>query len=206
MATKNPFLSYDFPIGKSEPSKLKHIITIDELEKFIKYLNENKFYVIIVICLLMYKFGLRIGSLAKLKVRDLLINNIIISKEKNAKLIKRKLLPETSSILGRLINVCELNPDDYFFYYYKFINDDNRRCQFFISKMRNLLHESNCFSIAITESLSSHIFRATYAVNKFKNNSIENIQKELGHKFFYTTINSFINPERRLLNLNEEKK
>ena len=56
---------------------------MEELEKFITYLIINKFYVIIVIFLLKYKFRLRIGSLANSKVRDLLSNNIIIFKEKN---------------------------------------------------------------------------------------------------------------------------
>ena len=35
LATKNPFLSYEFPIGKGEQSKLKHIITTNELKEFI---------------------------------------------------------------------------------------------------------------------------------------------------------------------------
>lgn len=145
---------------------------MEELEKFITYLIINKFYVIIVICLLKYKFRLRIGSLANSKVRDLLSNNIIIFKEKNQKITKRILLPRISNILRGLIKECELNPDNYFFYYYKFVNHDCKRCQFFISEMRKLYHQSNCFSIATTESLSSHIFRATYSVNKFKNNPI----------------------------------
>ena len=78
LATKNPFLEYELPIGKGEPSKLKHIITKEELKKFIKYLNNQKLYIIIATCLLMYKFGIRIGAIAKLKVCDLLMDNIII--------------------------------------------------------------------------------------------------------------------------------
>ena len=33
LATKNPFLTYDLPIGFGEPAKLKHIITTEELSK-----------------------------------------------------------------------------------------------------------------------------------------------------------------------------
>jgi len=205
LATNNPFLSYEFPIGKGEPSKLKHIITNEELKKFIYYLNSEKYYVMIVICMLMHKFGLRISPLAKLKVRDLLPDDIIIFKEKNNRIIKRKLLPSTSEILRNLIHESELKENDYIFYFFKFANDDNKRSQFFVQKMRNLLHESNCFSITTVESLSSHIFRATYAVNSYNNNKIEMIQSDLGHKYSYTTLNSYINPERRELNLYEEK-
>lgn len=206
LATKNPFLSYELPIGKGEQSKLKHIITTSELKKFIQYLNSKKYYIIIVICMIMYKFGLRIGPLAKIKVRDFLPNNIIIFKEKNSRIIKRKLLDSTADIIQRLINECELQENDFMFYYFKFENDEDKRCRFFAQKLRNILHQSNCFSLATTESLSSHIFRATYAVNSYENNKIEKIQSDLGHKFSYTTLNSYINPERRNLNMNEEER
>ena len=205
VATRNPFLAYDLPIGVGEPPKLKHIISQEELIRFVKYLNSKKLYIMIVICMLMYKFGLRIGALAKLKTSDLLNNDVIIFKEKNSKIIKRQLLKETANVLRTIIYEHELNEDDYFFYFYKFKNDENQRNQFFIVKMRKILHESNCFSVSTAESLSSHIFRATYAVNSYKNIEIEKVKKELGHKFINTTINSYINPERRALNLLEEK-
>lgn len=54
--------------------------------------------------MLMYKFGLRVGAIEKLKACDLLPNDIIIFKEKNTMIIKRELLPETTKILRRLIN------------------------------------------------------------------------------------------------------
>jgi len=78
---------------------MKHIITNEELKKFINYLISEKYYDMIVICMLMYKFRLRISPLAKHKVRDLLLEDIIIFKENNNKIIKRKLLPSTSGIL-----------------------------------------------------------------------------------------------------------
>jgi len=169
IATNNPFLSYDLPIGVGEPPKLKHFVSQEELNRFVKYLNSKKLYIMIVICMLMFKFGLRIGALAKLKTNDLLDDNVIIFREKNSKIIKRQLLKETAKILRTIIYEHELKEDDYFFYFYKFKNDENQRSQFFIIKMRKILHESNCFSISTAESLSSHIFRTTYAVNSYKN-------------------------------------
>jgi integrase len=205
LATNNPFLEYNLPVGKSEPSKLKHIITLDELKKFIKFLNFKKLYVIILICMLMYKFGLRVGAISKIKVSDLLPNNVIIFKEKNSKIIKRKLIPETSNKIRELINECEINNNDYLFYFFKFKNNENQRSNFFITKIRNLLYESGAFSISTVESLSSHIFRATYAVKNYKKQEINNIKEKLGHKFISTTINNYINPERRGLHFLEEE-
>ena len=106
LATNNPFLRYNLPLGIGEPAKLKHIITEDELKKFVWFLNSKKLYILIVMTMLLYKFGLRIGALAKLKVNDLLDNGIIIFREKNSKIIKRQLLKETFDILTLLINEC----------------------------------------------------------------------------------------------------
>lgn len=61
------------------------------------------------------------------------------------------------------------------------------------------------FSVSTAESLSSHIFRATYTINSYKNKENEKVKNELGHKFINTTTNSYINPERKALNLLEEK-
>ena len=72
--------------------------------------------------------------------------------------------------------------------------------------MRNTLHDSQCFSVSSIESLSSHIFRATYAVNYYKKLKLDKIKNELGHKYLNTTINSYINPERRGLNLISKEK
>lgn len=64
------------------------------------------------------------------------------------------------------------------------------------------MRESNSFSISKAESLSSHI---TYTVNEYNGINIEEIQKNLGHRYTSTTLNSYINPERRNLKLFEEK-
>ena len=87
LATKNPYLSYDLPIGIGEPVKLKHIISDDELQRFVKFLNAKRLYILIVMCMIMFKFGLRIGALSKLRDNDLLPNGIIIFREKNNNII-----------------------------------------------------------------------------------------------------------------------
>ena len=98
LASNNPFLTYNLPIGIGEPT-IKLIITKEELIKFVNFLNTKHLYVIIIICMLMYKFWLRIGALAKIKVNDFLPDNVILFKEKkNNKLIKRKLLKEAVEI------------------------------------------------------------------------------------------------------------
>lgn len=133
LATKNPYLNYDLPIGIGEPVKLKHIITKEELIKFFRFLNSKRLYVIIVMCLLMYKFGLRVGALAKLKVSDLMPNGIIIFREKNNNVIKRALIKETFDILNIMIRELELDEDQYMFYFFKFEDNEDKRC-FFLPK------------------------------------------------------------------------
>jgi len=122
------------PIGIGEATKLKHIITSDELRKFISFVNHRKLYVIILICTLMYKFGLRVGAISRIKACDILSNDVIIFKEKGSKIIKRKLLPETANKIKELINECEIYINDYLFYFFKFKEDENKRAQFFVKK------------------------------------------------------------------------
>ena len=55
LASNNPFLTYNLPIGIGEPT-IKLIITKEELIKFVNFLNTKHLYVIIIICMLMYKF------------------------------------------------------------------------------------------------------------------------------------------------------
>ena len=145
------------------------------------------------------------GAISKIKVSDILSNDVIVFKEKGSKIIKRKLLPETSNKIKELVNECEINTDDYLFYFFKFKVNENKRAQFFLTKLRNLLSESGSFSISSVESLSSHIYRASYAVNNYKNIEPNEIKEKMGHKYISTTINSYINPERRGLNFNEEE-
>ena len=150
---------------------------------------------------------MHVAAISKIKVSDILSNNVILLKEKGSKIIKRKLLLETSNKIKELINECEINIDDYFFNFFKFKDNQNKnkRTLFFIKKLRNLFYESGSFSISSVESLSSHIFRSSYSVNNYKNIELNEIKEKMGHKYIYTNINSYINPERRGLNFNEEE-
>lgn len=205
IATNNPFLSYSLPLGHGESTKLKHLLTKEEIRKFIRYLNDNKFYIVILIVMLLYKFGVRIGSIAKMKCSDFGEDNLLIFREKNNMIIRRFLLSETSSLLRRLIKECNLKEDDYLFYDFKFKNDIIKRIKFFSQKIRDLMLYSNSFNNTTLETISAHSFRVFHAVETFENKGIKTAQEELGHKHNITTYNSYIKPEIRNLNIREEK-
>ena len=76
---------------------------------------------------------------------------------------------------------------------------------FFWTKFRNSFHDSHAFSISSTESLSSHLFGLIHAINTYKGTEIENVRRELGHIFYSTSINNYIKPEARQLNLLEAR-
>ena len=155
--------------------------------------------------MLLYKFGVRIGSIAKMKCNDLGEDNVLIFKEKNNLIIRRILLNETSSLIRRLIRECNLDNNDYLFYNFKFKNDIIKRIKYFSQKIRDLMIYSNSFNNSTIETISAHSFRVFHAVETFEEKGIKNAQEELGHKHMITTYNSYIKPEIRNLNLKEEK-
>ena len=63
----------------------------------------------------MFKFGLGVVAIFKIKVSDTSSNDAIIFKEKGSKIIKRKLLPETSNKIKELVNECQIDTDYYLF-------------------------------------------------------------------------------------------
>lgn len=206
MSTNNPYLSYSLPLGRREATKLKHLLTKEEVKKFIKYLNNTKHYIAILVIMLLYKFGVRIGSIAKIKCNDLNQDNLLIFKEKNNIIIRRILLNETSLLIRRLIKECNLKNDEYLFYNFKFPNDELKRANYFSKKIRNLMINSESFSRATIETISAHSFRVYHAVETFEGKYIKNAQEELGHKNIITTYNSYVKPEIRNLNIREEQK
>ena len=157
MAYNKSYLTYNLPVGVWKPAKLKHIVTKEELIKFIKYLNSKKLYVIIIMCMLMYKFCLRFGALAKLKANDLLPDNIIKFKEKNSKLIKRKLLLDTSNLLRLLINECKIDNNKYLFYFFEYEDDEDKRSLFFIQNL-----EIYCMTQKLFHFLQKNPFHHIY--------------------------------------------
>jgi integrase len=132
ISTNNPFLRYTLPIGNCEATKLKHLLTINEIKNFIIYLNQTRHYFVIV--MLLYKFVVRIGAISKLRCLDLDNNNQIIFKEKNNIIIRRLLLNEASSVIHRLIDECNLKKEDFLFYDFKFKEEVYKRLYIYQKK------------------------------------------------------------------------
>ena len=61
----------------------------EKINKFVRYLNSKKLYILVVMCMFIFKIGFRIGALAKIKVCDIMSNGIFIFRKKNNKIIKR---------------------------------------------------------------------------------------------------------------------
>ena len=75
-------MNYSVPLGKEERAFTKHYIQYDELMSFMKYLRKEKDYELSIIFEILYKFGIRISAIAKLKVKDLSNNMTLASKTK----------------------------------------------------------------------------------------------------------------------------
>ena len=79
---------------------------------------------------LLYKFGFRVGAVAKLKVKNLSFDNDLVLIEKNAEIIRKNLLRKTADKIGNLIRIQEISDDDYIFFPYRFKEDENKRTKF----------------------------------------------------------------------------
>ena len=64
---------------------------------------------------LLYKFGFRIGTLAKLKVKNLFKDNTLVLLEKNSEITKKKLLSNTANKIREIIKVERSKQSDFFF-------------------------------------------------------------------------------------------
>ena len=203
--TRNPSLDYSVPLGQTENPNLKHYIKYDELIKFLKYLEEKKDFELFILFEILYKFGVRISALAKLKVNDLSKNQVLVFKEKNKKIIKRKLKDKLYNKLIKLIKINSLENSDYMFYNNLSPNDIDLRAKLFSNKVAKILKESQCFQKEKNETVSAHMFRATHAVNIFKKYGLELASRELNHSHSSTTDRHYIKAEDRNLFFNEEE-
>lgn len=204
--TRNPYLDYSVPLSKTEPPNLKHYIKFEELEKFMKYLKENKDFELSLIFELLYKFGIRVGAISKLKVDDILDDRTIIFNEKNNKTIKRKLKEKLFEKLKKLIKINERKKSDYIFYPNLKPNNIEERAKLFSIKLSKIIKESNCFDKKKNETISAHMFRATHAINIFSKYGLQMAAKELNHSRDSTTSQHYIKIEDRgLLNEEEER-
>ena len=68
---------------------------------------------------LLFKFGFRIGELAKVKAKNLSKDNNLILIEKNSQIIKKNILEETANKLRPLIKAQKTSKNDYLFFFKK---------------------------------------------------------------------------------------
>lgn len=114
-ATGDASLIYKGNFPKNIKTKIKHLITEKELTNYTNYLKKCGLYESLLLVELLYKFGFRIGALSKLKVKNLSEDNILILVEKNSEIIK-KLMDKTAEKIRKLIEIQNLNKDDYIFF------------------------------------------------------------------------------------------
>lgn len=204
--TKNPYLSYTFPIGKAPKPKLKHFVTEDELKKLLLYLKSHKLDELFLILELLYKFGIRVGAVSKLKVGDLnKKTQVIVFKEKFGEVIERELLNFTFKRLSLWIEERKLKKDDFIFFPHIKKKRQFERDKYLSTQIKRTLEKSKVFSKEKFETISAHCFRATKAVNIYISKGLEEAAKELGHKSSSTTKYKYIDKERRNIDKNIEE-
>ena len=115
-ATSDASLIYKGNLPKNTKSKIKHYITNDELINYTNYLKSKGLFETLLIVELLYKFGFRIGALAKVKVKNLSKDNNLILIEKNSQIIKKNLLEETANKLRQLIKAQKASKMIIFFF------------------------------------------------------------------------------------------
>lgn len=204
--TKNQELDFSSFLGNDEPPKLKRVITRDEYRNFLNYLDRKDLFVIKFIIELLYKFAIRIGALAKLRVFHITENDFINFPEKNKKIITRKMVPSTAHKIRTMIKTQNLQNNDYIFYPKKHLNDVDKRQSHFSAIINRHIRDSNCFKKTTQEIICSHMFRVTRAVEIGLGVNLQAAKNELNHASENTTYYNYIQPERRhaYINLEEE--
>ena len=205
-ASGDASLMYSGNLPKTIKPKIKHFITDEEILNYTNYLKENGLLESLIIVELLYKFGFRIGALAKIKSKNLSNDNNLIVLEKNSEIVKKKLLDSTANKIRQLIKIQRLKDDDYIFFPYKFKEDNYKRSKFLSSYIKKSMIESKAFPNNDLEDISAHCFRATLAVKKFKESGALAAKEALNHKRISTTLSHYIKINERNLELYEEKK
>ena len=83
-------MDYSVPLCMEERPNLKHYIKFNDLKNFIEYPRKEKNYELSVIVEILYEFWIRASAIAKLKVKDLCDDGIIIFNEKKSKNYSKK--------------------------------------------------------------------------------------------------------------------
>ena len=201
--TRNPSLEYSVPLGLDEGPNIKHYIKYNELVNFMEFLRKEK--EMSVIFEILYKFGIRVSAIAKLKVKDLGEDGSIIFHEKNKKIILRKLKNNLFNKLRKIIKHNSLKTEDFLFYPSICPKDIDDRSKYFSNKQSKVIKESGCFNKKENETISAHMFRATHAINVFQKYGLERASKELNHSTVETTSKHYIKAEDRGLFKDEEQ-
>lgn len=81
-----------------------------------EYLRKEKNYELSVIFEILYKFGIRVSAIAKLKVKDLCDDGTIVFHEKNQNIIQRKLKLNLFNKLKKIIKYNSLKFDDFLYF------------------------------------------------------------------------------------------
>jgi integrase len=205
-ATGDASLMYTGNLPRNTKAKLKHVISKEELINYTDYLKRNGLFESLLIVELLFKFGFRIGALSKLKTKNLTSDNILIVVEKNSEIVKKKLLKDTANKLRELIKIQKISNNDYIFFPGKFKNNEHKRSKFLSSYIKKSMINSKAFPDNGVENISAHCFRATLAVNKYREEGLFEAKKALNHKNISTTLSHYIKINERNIDLKEETK
>ena len=208
ICTKDPTLNYSLSTKKSGQAKLKHFVTPEEIEKFLIWLDIRKKFQTKFIVELLWKFGVRIGAIAKLTRSSVRSDDVIFFQEKNNKIVTRKLMKTTLERLNHYIrkNKSENNYHEYIFFPKISPNDIDKRCKAFSYLVIKAIKSSGSFPKDKYEQYTSHMFRASRIVYTTRESNIETAQKEAGHTSSNTTYYNYYQPERRGIWENIEEK
>lgn len=205
-ATGDASLIYKGNFPRNIKPKIKHLITEKEIINYTNYLKEQELYISLLITELLYKFGFRVGAIAKLKVKNLSNNNNLVLLEKNSEVITRNLLDITAEKIRSLIKIQKINDNDYIFFPHTYPNDERKRTKFLSYYIKKTMIDSKAFPKNDLENISAHCFRATLAVKTYKQEGAIEAQKALNHKNINTTLSHYIKINDRGIDINEEKK
>jgi len=203
---KDNFIQPSFFYGGKEPAKIKHLVTLKEINNLMIYLKKNNNLQLWIVFETLYKFGVRIGSISRLKVSDYNPSEkLVIFREKNNKIIQRRILKGLSERIEFMIKVFNLRSNDFLFYKNILKSNLKRRRLFFSNIIIKTIKSSNAFHINSVECFSSHMFRASLATRLTLLNGIGTAKETLNHSSHITTLNSYVRPEERGLNINQEE-
>ena len=93
-----------------------------------------------------------------------------------------------------------------FFFSKKFPNDEYKRSKFLSAYIKKTMISSKSFPENDLEDISAHCFRATLAVNKYKEGGAFISQNALNNKKVETTLAHYIKINERDIDLKEENK